>query len=347
MSSPEPQSETARDASLETALDCYLAAIQDIAETVASLCGEIGASCHDQLLRLRSRVAYHATVQTLEESRNALHSELIDFSGRARQYNNVLAEDVAKALALLAQNESAIAVRNEKYMQRLARFVEQMEQVARSGDRALAAGQAVELRGLVESMEQDGRDANAQLRAKLAEFQDKLREVEFLASIDPLTGVPNRREFDRQLAARVEANREFCILLFDLNTFQRVNYDHGHLCGDEILKQLGNRLSSHVRPRDFVCRWGGDEFVVILECPLANAEVRANEMASLLSGPYRVFVEGREIDVNVGVSFGVSERQPGETAEQVFHRADEGMYAQKPATSHQLPVTLPHPQPRS
>jgi diguanylate cyclase (GGDEF)-like protein len=321
MSSPEPQS--------ETALECYLAAILDVAETVASLCGDVGASCHDQLLRLRSRVAFHPSVQTLDESRDALHSELIDFSGKARQYNNVLAEDVAKALALLAQSESAVAVRNEKYIERLARFVDQMEQVARSGDRALAAGQAVELRGFVESMEQDGRDANAELRSRLAEFQDKLREVEFLASIDALTGIPNRREFNRQLESRVTANREFCILLFDLNTFQRVNYDHGHLCGDEILKQLGNRLSTHVRPRDFVCRWGGDEFVAIIECQLSIAQSRAEEIATLLGGIYNVLLEGKEINVNVGVSVGVVERMPGQTAEQIFHRADEAMYAQK------------------
>jgi diguanylate cyclase (GGDEF)-like protein len=329
MTSPEPQSETPRDASLATALDCYLASILGIAETVASLCGDIGASCHDQLLRLRSRVAFHPSVQTLEESRNALHSELVDFSGKARQYNNVLAEDVAKALALLAQSESAVAVRNEKYIERLALFVDQMEQVARSGDRALAAGQAVELRGFVESMEQDGRAANAHLQAKLAEFQDKLREVEFLASVDPLTGIANRREFNRQLEARVAASREFCVLLFDLNTFQRVNYDHGHLCGDEILKQLGNRLSTHVRPRDFVCRWGGDEFVAILECPLAIADVRAEEIATLLSGVYKVVLEAKQVNVTIGVSVGVVERMPSETAEQIFHRADEAMYARK------------------
>src|ERR1035438_3466687 len=294
MSSPERQPQSESDA----ALDCYLASILDIAETVASLCGEIGASCHDQLVRLRSRVAYHASVQTLEESRNALHSELIDFSNKARQYNNVLAEDVAKAPALLAQNESAVAVRNEKYIERLARFVEQMEQVARSGDRALAAGQAVELRGFVESMEQDSREANTRLQAKLAEFQDKLREVELLASIDPLTGVANRREFDRQLAARVAANREFCILLFDLNTFKRINCDYGHLCGDEILKQLGNRLSTHVRPRDFVCRWGGDEFVAILECQLPIAQARAEEIAALLSGAYSLTLDNHLVTVD-------------------------------------------------
>ncbi|MGD0302793.1 MAG: GGDEF domain-containing protein, partial [Bryobacteraceae bacterium] len=125
------------------------------------------------------------------------------------------------------------------------------------------------------------------------------------------------------------ASREFCVLLFDLNTFQRVNYDHGHLCGDEILKQLGNRLSTHVRPRDFVCRWGGDEFVAILECPLAIADVRAEEIATLLSGVYKVVLEAKQVNVTIGVSVGVVERMPSETAEQIFHRADEAMYAQK------------------
>jgi diguanylate cyclase (GGDEF)-like protein len=330
MSSPErPQPEPDRQVLLDTALDCYLASILDIADTVAGLCGDVGTSCHDQLIRLRSRVVYHASLPTLEESRVALHSELIDFAAKARQFNNLLAGDVAQALALLAQSEIAGAVRNEKNIERLARFVEQMEQVARSGDRALAAGQAVELRGFVESLEQDSRDANSQLQAKLAEFQDKLREVELLASIDPLTGVANRREFDRQLAARVAANREFCILLFDLNTFKRINCDYGHLCGDEILKQLGNRLSTHVRPRDFVCRWGGDEFVAILECQLPIAQARAEEIAALLSGQYSLPLDNRAVTVDIGVSVGVAERIPEESAEQLFHRADQAMYKQK------------------
>src|SRR5262249_21944388 len=133
--------------------------------------------------------------------------------------------------------------------------------------------------------------------------------------------------------------------LFDLDTFKRINGDHGHLCGDAILKELGVRLSTHVRPRDFVCRWGGDEFVAILECPFANAQARAEEIAGLLCRPYRIALEGRAIEPNVGVSFGVAERRPGETPEQVFDRADAAMYRQKPATSHQPPVNSPIPNP--
>lgn len=325
--SPPPEPE--RDAHLKTALESYLASIRDIAETVASMSPEIGGASHDQLIRLWSRVSYDATAKTLEESRTALHAELADFSRKAREYNNALAEDVAKALAFLAQNEDSASVRSGQYIERLTRFVQQMEHAARSGDVTQVAGQAAELRGFVESMEQDTRAANTQLHQKVAEFQTRLREVEFLASIDPLTGVANRREFNRQVEARIAADHGFCILLFDLNTFKRINGEHGHLCGDEILRQLGARLSAHVRPGDFVCRWGGDEFVAILECPLSNAEARAKEIAGLLCGPYRVVRDGQDIQVNVEVAYGVAERQTGEAAEHVFHRADEAMYGQK------------------
>lgn len=241
MTSPDKAPiETDREPFLEAALDCYLAAILDIAETVAGLGTEVAAACQERLIRLHHRLSYEKSVKTLEESRGALHAEL-------------------------------------------------------------------------------------------SELQSKLREERLLAYLDPLTGVANRRGFNRQLAARIADGRDFCILLFDLNTFSRVNYDHGHLCGDEILRQLGNRLTTHVRPRDFVCRWGGDEFVAILECPLSNAQARAEEIAQLLCSPYTVTVEGKEVDVSIGVSVGVVERMPHETAEQVLHRADEAMYRQKTA----------------
>ena len=93
MSSPERSQplESGQDAVLESALNCYLESDRGHRRNHRKLIDEIGASCHDQLLRLRSRVAYHVTLQTLEESRVALHSELIDFSEKARQYNNALA----------------------------------------------------------------------------------------------------------------------------------------------------------------------------------------------------------------------------------------------------------------
>jgi diguanylate cyclase (GGDEF)-like protein len=156
-----------------------------------------------------------------------------------------------------------------------------------------------------------------------------LREAELLASLDPLTGVHNRREFDRQLASRIESKRPFCVLFVDLDEFKAVNDRLGHLYGDELLKQVGARLSGQVRSRDFVCRWGGDEFVVILDCEVAHAETRSRQISQWLNGPYRISADGREIRVDLGVSVGFAQYQAAETPEQLFRRVDEQMYRQK------------------
>lgn len=173
------------------------------------------------------------------------------------------------------------------------------------------------------------------LHAELTLFSERLRrEQAELAYLDPLTSVANRREFDRQLAARIAGDGDFCILLFDLDGFKSVNDSFGHLCGDEILRQVGARLSRQVRTRDFVCRWGGDEFAVILDCDMATASSRAMKIADWLSGPYRVTASGQEISVAVTVSFGVAQRIAGETPEELFHRVDESLYSKKGTTGN-------------
>ena len=324
---PTPQA--AGDLSLKTALDCYLSAIQDIAETVKIISPEIGASHYDQLIRLRTRLAFEANAQTLQEIRDAVHHELEGYAAGARRYSQAFAEDVNQTLALISRNEDTLSERNNRYAGRLAQLAEQMDAAARSGDVQRLAEQAGELRDFARSMEQDGKQAFSRLQERMAEFQNKLREAELQASIDPLTGVANRREFDRQLASRIASGRGFCVLLFDLDLFKAVNDQYGHLFGDEVLRQLGSRLNGQVRARDFVCRWGGDEFVVLLEAPLSNAVARAQQISQWLNGPYRVFADRRDVKIDINVSVGVAEYIQGETPEDLFQRVDASLYLQK------------------
>jgi diguanylate cyclase (GGDEF)-like protein len=326
-SAAAPQSD--RDALFRAALECYLSAIQDIAESVAALHPESSALCHEQLTRMRARLAFEANIKTLEESRDTLRQALRAFSARAGRYTQALSEELNRTLALVAQNEDTRSARNVRYVEHLVDFVDHMEKAVQSGDFGKLAQQATDLRGFAESIELDSRDAFAELREEMREFQRRLREAELLASSDPLTGVANRREFDRQLAERIESSRQFCVLLFDLDEFKTINDQLGHLCGDELLKQLGARLNGHVRSRDFVCRWGGDEFVVLLDCGLDHASIRAREIAQWLNGPYRLNPDGRDVVVSVVVSVGVAEYVAGETREQLFRRVDASMYRQK------------------
>lgn len=163
----------------------------------------------------------------------------------------------------------------------------------------------------------------------MIQIQRRLHEVELLATLDPLTGVANRRDLDRELAARIEARPEFCVLLFDLNGFKEINDRFGHLYGDQALKQLAARLSSQVRARDYVCRWGGDEFLAILACDLAVAESRSRQIAGRLNGPYQIFGPAGERRVDITVTVGLVQYCAGESPEQLFRRVDEAMYRQK------------------
>jgi len=195
----------------------------------------------------------------------------------------------------------------------LARFADQIDRIAKSGDIARLREHAAEFQSFVESIHADG------------EFQARLREAELQALLDPLTGVGNRREFDRQIETRMKDGRVFCALLFDIDDFKAVNDRFGHLCGDEVLKQLGARLNRQVRTRDFVCRWGGDEFVVLLECGLSDAVARSRQITQWVNGQYAA----RETIAEITVSVGVAEHIRGETPEQLFERVDNSMYRQK------------------
>jgi diguanylate cyclase (GGDEF)-like protein len=315
------------------ALDCYLSAILEIAEAIDAISPEISPFYHERLTRLHASLAARADPEALDDSRQSLREILGDFAGKARHNNQALARDLNQTLDMMARTEDSRSVRNVQYVERLVDFADQVDAAMRADDLPRLARQVSDLRGFAESIELDSHDAFARLRKKMIEIQLRLHEAELLATLDPLTGVANRRELDRELSARVAGQQEFCILLFDVDGFKAVNDQFGHLCGDEVLKQISARLSGQVRARDFVCRWGGDEFVAILACGLAHAETRSRQIAARLNGPYHIIGEGHETQCDVAVTVGLAQYAPGESLGQLFRRVDQSMYRHKDAAT--------------
>jgi diguanylate cyclase (GGDEF)-like protein/PAS domain S-box-containing protein len=156
-----------------------------------------------------------------------------------------------------------------------------------------------------------------------------LAERESQALTDALTGIPNRRAAELALAKAIagaeRAGTSLCVALFDVDHFKRVNDEHGHASGDEVLKRVAATIDRTKRLTDTVARWGGEEFLAVLPVPLAGAStfserVRAGVAALVCPGVGRVTI-----------SAGIAELGAKESAEGLLGRADQRLYSAKAA----------------
>lgn len=158
-------------------------------------------------------------------------------------------------------------------------------------------------------------------------------QIKRQASIDTLTSLPNRGSmlFALKRAIHKCQPEKYCALLFmDLDGFKPVNDQHGHQIGDKLLRQVAQRLRSIVREGDFVGRYGGDEFLMIInQLPSkANSAARSQAIIEHLSAPYKI----EHLEINIGVSIGIAHYpSEGLEAEKIIQAADEAMYRAKDA----------------
>lgn len=182
--------------------------------------------------------------------------------------------------------------------------------------------------------------ANQGLQTKLNTAENRLQEqaVEIEAHIsrsltDPLTGLPNRREFNERLEERMGAwNRRrdvFSLLLLDVDHFKKLNDRHGHLAGDQVLAAIGKALRGAIRREDAVARFGGEEFAILLpSTPLEQAVLVAQKVREAVS---RIVVKRGDQQLAVTVSGGLATIESNERVEMLIQRADSALYAAKAA----------------
>jgi diguanylate cyclase (GGDEF)-like protein len=156
----------------------------------------------------------------------------------------------------------------------------------------------------------------------------RFTEAREQAELDSLTGLHNRRLFyeflGREIARAERYERFVSLIVFDLDDFKRINDRIGHLGGDGVLTDVADRVRGVVRATDIPCRVGGDEFAVIL--PEAS-----RDDAELLADRIGLAIRGQKIE-KIGVlkiSAGVAELRPGDTAADLFNRADEALLRAK------------------
>ncbi|MER0045601.1 sensor domain-containing diguanylate cyclase [Pectobacterium odoriferum] len=157
------------------------------------------------------------------------------------------------------------------------------------------------------------------------------RRLEQMATTDKLTGLMNRQAFDylfRRLGAKnALRHKSLSILLIDIDHFKRINDQYGHNVGDFVLQGVSALLSSNTRSSDQSCRWGGEEFVILLDdCDINAAQQRAEALRHSIEIAQ---IPCREGTIQVTVSCGVAEYWAGETLSMLINRADIALYQAK------------------
>lgn len=151
--------------------------------------------------------------------------------------------------------------------------------------------------------------------------------LEYQATHDDLTGLPNRRALVAEIVAELERPGDCAVLVLDLDRFKVVNDSLGHSSGDQLLVTCADRIRLSLRPGDSVCRLGGDEFAVLLRAPADHhsAGVVADRLLALLRDPVAV----ADDEVYPSASIGIAIPEPGDTVEDLLRHADAAMYQAK------------------
>jgi two-component system cell cycle response regulator len=182
--------------------------------------------------------------------------------------------------------------------------------------------------------------ARVRTQIKKKRYTERLRDNVQLsieaAITDALTGLFNRRYMETHLATLVEqaANRgkPIAVLILDIDFFKAINDGHGHDAGDDVLREFALRIRKSIRNIDLACRFGGEEFVIVMpETDMAVATVVAERLRRRIANePFTI--QGGSAQLDVTISIGIAGLdEPGDTAATILKRADEALYRAKRA----------------
>ena len=164
------------------------------------------------------------------------------------------------------------------------------------------------------------------------------------ASTDPLTGAINRRklmEIGRaELTRQPRQAQAIALLLCDIDHFKRINDTLGHKAGDQVLQDFYRRALGVTRASDSICRWGGEEFLILLpDTDAPGADHLAERLRQAISAD--LFKPGHTPPLQVTVTIGVATVQADEGLLDAVHRADEALYRGKQQGRNQVVSSLP------
>lgn len=166
----------------------------------------------------------------------------------------------------------------------------------------------------------------SEINAAQAALKQKNAELANLAARDPLTGFYNRRKMHEFLYNTAESGKTFSLIMSDIDNFKHLNDTYGHDCGDLALKAVADACRSCLPDGDKICRWGGEEFLILITRPLDETAEVAEEIRSAVEKRRLKF---NDSDVKITLTLGVSQYDPTSTIDKAITAADKKLYSGK------------------
>jgi len=164
--------------------------------------------------------------------------------------------------------------------------------------------------------------------SKIISLQYEMETLELISNTDPLTGLLNRRyiieRLENDLVKYNINKKKFAVIIADIDFFKKVNDTYGHDCGDCVLKLISKTLQDALRDQDFVSRWGGEEFLILLpETDIGGARILADRVRQTIENQV---MEYDEVKVSITMTFGVTVNEDYEIIRDTIKKADKALY---------------------
>lgn len=292
-----PNSEASEPKAEQTALACYLRTVVAIGNSVAEICPPVGAIYRERLLKLPRRLGFGATPQVLEQSREAVETDLLEYTKTAGAWIQNGSNHAASLLDQLRTTEETLSAAADLERAFLDDMADQM-QVSAEVDteaqlRASFVRYASGLRAYCRRTKTDTLAMIAELVRCREEIEAWLSEEAVSSFTDPSTGLLNRAAAERRLETEISRQRPFCVLSVGWNEVDPMPAPARKACEGQIMTELADRLGTTIRPYDLIFRWSDNQLITIFQAPESGIATRTRQIAAWLGNPdYAVDIEG-------------------------------------------------------
>jgi diguanylate cyclase (GGDEF)-like protein len=318
---------------LDVAIEEYIATLETVGNSCAEACPVTVDALSHGLGEVRHGLSISMEPEKLAEAGGRAREKFTEWGHATARHYHDKANEVKELLLAMARTAEGVGARDARCAGQMNEVTDRLQAVASLEDlteiRFSITRCARELKSSIDRMAAEGKAAVAVLREQVSAYRVKLDEAEAIASRDALTGLSSRLYVEKQIERRIAAGAMFCLVLIDIDGFKRVNDEHGHLTGDELLKQFATELRSACRATDVIGRWGGDEFLLVLDSESTEAESRTQRLRKWICGSYTLEGKQGEIKLQVGASIGMAEHADHMPMDELIGRADAAMYADK------------------